>query len=435
MNYDRIVIIAKNQPSNWKSCQSIVGNLLSVYQKLFSNITIHHFPVPSEYNAYQAFKTAEKIKSINPQLVIWIDHSPNPTALLKALEVEFAEINYTNRPKLLIHVFGDFVIDCLDWAGVQNELSHWPLHFLTASSKQKVLLERFFESSESIVSELPFPVDEEVFNTKNLSRNRNELRESLNISKEEKIFLYTGRVSYQKNIEQLLKTFSSVNELNEGKNSLWIAGGVDDILLPYFGKYGMLGSYCTHLNQVLSVADSKIKFWGNCSTDELVKLYHASDVFVSMSTYNDEDYGMSPAEALCTGLPSLLSNWGGYTSFSDYSSAVTLLPVAFGSVRPVVDSGKLRKLMMAESLKPVATTEERKLWSEEILKQISIQTVSDKLKKDLSEIVFAPLESFSQLYLQMCDRFKNNKYAPFKNESGEDGLSQLYKDVYSAYSD
>ena len=59
---------------------------------------------------------------------------------------------------------------------------------------------------------------------------------------------------------------------------------------------------------------------GNLATNELADLYNASDAFISLSVHNDEDYGMSPAEALNTGLPCILTEWGGYRSFKNKST-------------------------------------------------------------------------------------------------------------------
>lgn len=431
----KVVIISRNELSSWKSCQSIIGNLAKVYGRLYPEA--RYLKVPEDFNHYQAYKTANEIRQLAPDLIIWLDHIPNVTPLLNSLPNLYSEVEA--KPCLLIHLFGDFVLDCLSWESAGLSLEKWPVHFLVASHSQKKLVESFFHSKESIVSVVPFPVDETVFNMNSFAENRREMRMNNGIGDEEKVFLFTGRISFQKNVELLIKTFQSLQEsfqdsFDTGMH-LWIAGSIDDILLPFIGKHGLSGSHYSQLRKLMEEVSGSVKFLGNCSTDDLVKVYHASDVFISMSTYNDEDYGMSPAEALCTGLPSLLSQWGGYISFGKYSAAVQLIPVKMESYRPMVDSTLLKKAMMAEMFKENASLEVRLKNSEEVLSQISLNAVEKQLSATLNEMPFSPVTRFSELFLQMCSRFRNHKFAPFKNEGNEHQLSDLYKEVYSVYCD
>jgi glycosyltransferase involved in cell wall biosynthesis len=435
MTFDRIVIISKDEPSAWKSCQTIVSNLASSYGKAFCNSSVQFLKVSQDLNSYQAFKMAMQIKKINPGLIVWIDHSPNPTFLIKYLSEVFNDISFEQRPKMLVHVFGDFVLDCLDWESIKKELALWPLHFITASDRQKKLLERFFISDKNIVSCIPFPVHEQQCKLENFSQNRKKTREKYSIEDDEKVFLYTGRISYQKNIEVLVKSFLAINKTLDRNCQLWIAGGVDDILLPYLGKHGNVCSYSSHLNQTLNIKNSNIKLLGNCSSEELLMLYHASDMFVSMSTYNDEDYGMSPAEAICNGLPSLLSDWGGYSSFANYSESVRLVPVSLDSFRPMVDTVILGKELMAEAMQPNCPLEMRKNFAEKALSFVSVESVAKKLETEMQSFSFSSVNHFSDVFTEMCRSFKNNKMAPFKNSTEHGKLSPLYKDVYSAYCD
>jgi glycosyltransferase involved in cell wall biosynthesis len=434
MTKRRVVIISKNEISSWKSCQSIVGNLAKAYLRMFDRSEYLFITVSAEFNAYQSYKVAEQVKKTEAEFIIWIDHSPNPSGLIKALSKEYADISFEARPKFLIHVFGDFVLDCLAWQSIRKDLQVWPVHFIAASHRQQKLIERFLVNSQN-VSCLPFPVDESTFNTNELESNRALIREKFKIGPEEKVFLYTGRISYQKNIDVLLKVFNEIQSTIGGKIHLWIAGGFDDILLPYFGKYGVVGSFYSHLAPERRHNNLNVNWLGSCSTDELVGLYHAADVLVSMSTYNDEDYGMSPAEAMCTGLPLLLSSWGGYASFANYAPGVRLIPTTFDSFRPLIDSVQFKKNMMLMAMKDNYSLNVRKKISAEALSNISISAITEQLKKTWPHLNYNSVQSFSELFEQVCVAFKNNKFAPFKNEINENSPSELYKDVYSAYGD
>lgn len=434
MTKRRVVIIAKNEISSWKSCQSIVGNLAKTYQRIFDPGDYLFISVAAEFNSYQAYKAAEQVKKVEAEFIIWIDHSPNPAGLIKALSKEYVDVTFEARPKFLIHVFGDFVLDCLLWQSIRKDLQGWPVHFITASHRQQKLIERFFVNSQN-VSCLPFPVDESIYNTNAMEINRTLIREKFKIGPEEKIFLYTGRISYQKNIDVLLKVFNEIQSTIGEKIHLWVAGGFDDILLPYFGKYGVVGSFYSHLAPERRHNNLNVNWLGSCAPDELVGFYHAADVLVSMSTYNDEDYGMSPAEAMCTGLPLLLSSWGGYASFANYGSGVRLIPTSFDSFRPLVDSVQFKKNMMLLAMKDNCSLDERKMISAEALANISISAVTEQLKKIWPLLNYNSVQSFSELFERVCVVFKNNKFAPFKNEMNENSPSELYKEVYSAYGD
>lgn len=55
----------------------------------------------------------------------------------------------------------------------------------------------------------------------------------------------------------------------------------------------------------------RIFFKGSVPHKDLNLFYNAADLFVSLSLHHDEDFGMSVAEAMATGLPCVLTDWGG----------------------------------------------------------------------------------------------------------------------------
>jgi len=423
MRFKKTVIISRSEASSWKSCQSIVANLDAAYSKFLCNDDVRRLFVPGELNVYQAYKVIDQLKEIEPDLIVWIDHAPCPALFIKEL-TRFYEKKL--RPSLLIHLFGDFVIDCLKWRSVEEELKGWKVHFVTASPRQQKLVGQFLLEPEQ-VSCVPFPVETKFFNLSDAESRRSALRKKMNVDEDEKIFLYTGRVSYQKNIELLLKSFSALEKMWKEKIQLWIAGPVDDILLPYKGKHGLPGSFYIHLAHNTELANERIRYLGNLSSEELKDVYSAADVFLSPSTYNDEDFGMSPAEALCMGLECLLSDWGGYTEFKRYCSDVELASVRMGEERPLVDSREWQKLLSQKMFRPISTMQERSSRAIAAGEFLAVEAIGDKLKEDMSRFVFTNVH-FTEKFLDMCDSFRNDKFAPFKNRS-------FYEDIYSVYCD
>jgi hypothetical protein len=50
---------------------------------------------------------------------------------------------------------------------------------------------------------------------------------------------------------------------------------------------------------------------GNLSAAELAGLYHVSDIFITLTTHPDENFGFAPIEAMACGLPVVATAWGG----------------------------------------------------------------------------------------------------------------------------
>jgi len=113
-------------------------------------------------------------------------------------------------------------------------------------------------------------------------RDGNAMREKHGL-RDEKVALYVGRLSFEKNIDTIINALSRINDMK-----LLIAGK---------------GPARDHLEKVAKasgVAD-RIIFAGFVPDDELPQLYAAADLFVSASEF--ETQGLSVLEALSCGLP------------------------------------------------------------------------------------------------------------------------------------
>ena len=96
-------------------------------------------------------------------------------------------------------------------------------------------MQNIFKGSENYISTIHFPVDTQIFNYSN-NIIKSETLKSLNIPASlhnKNVILYTGRISYQKNIIELLDYFKKYNMLTGNSSILILAGGFDDIILPY----------------------------------------------------------------------------------------------------------------------------------------------------------------------------------------------------------
>jgi 1,2-diacylglycerol 3-alpha-glucosyltransferase len=114
-----------------------------------------------------------------------------------------------------------------------------------------------------------------------------QLRESCGIQKTDKVIMYLGRLSQEKNIEELLQYMPSYLEKHRGVKFVLIGGGPDS-------------SHLKEMTKELQ-ADQSILFLGEKPYDEVGKYYQLGNVFVSAS--NSETQGLTFIEAMASGLP------------------------------------------------------------------------------------------------------------------------------------
>ncbi len=73
---------------------------------------------------------------------------------------------------------------------------------------------------------------------------------------------------------------------------------------------GAPAGYYFEYNKLLEKAKGKVEFLGQVSDDELAKLYKKAKAFLALS--KDEDFGITPVEAMLSGTPVIAFNGGGY---------------------------------------------------------------------------------------------------------------------------
>ena len=211
-----------------------------------------------------------------------------------------------------------------------------------------------------------------------------------------------------------------------------MAGPMDDLGMPYVGRSGPLGAF---FGQFLSAKEALKEYFetktfinlGNVNQSELKSLYCASDLLINLSTHNDEDYGMAPAEALCCGCPAILSSWGGFFSFK------TLVPEHVGLVKLKKEKGRflpsytgaVKELLSFERY----DSEKRFLLSKEAGQKLSITSISKIILSDLDTV--GTFKSYTSDFYRLLASFNNVPSGPFKSHNGQ--LNGLYFEIYSDY--
>lgn len=135
---------------------------------------------------------------------------------------------------------------------------------------------------------IPTGIDLDKFRRENYNREEVAgIKESLGIRSDEKVVLYLGRVSQEKNIAEIVDDFADYAAVHEDVKLVVVGSGPE--LTPL-----------TEQAQRLGIGE-RVVFAGARPWDEIGKYYLIGDVFVSAS--QSETQGLTYIEAMAAGLP------------------------------------------------------------------------------------------------------------------------------------
>ena len=421
------IIVYSSGKCEWESCQAIKDNLISIYAQDKNNIL---FDISSEKINEQGFSVkylhdwCSDLWKNKPERITFIDFSPSPAKLI-ALIISHAPKLALNV-EFVFHIYGNFLKEISNWIAVEALLVGHNIKFLCASPRHLDLLVNIAPKCRKMTFLCPFPLNTKVFHFDLKLRERT--RKNLGIHKDEKLVVYIGRLSLQKNISLLFKLFKTLCNDKKLKTKLLIVGSFDDIGASMIGLPQLHSWYFQNTLKILSALDSDIKdkvsLMGPVTPKEVNAILNAADLFWSLSTYHYEDFGMAPAEALCTGLPCVLTDWGGYSGFKD-----TKIPSAFVEVSMTEQSDYLIKLknFIDDSTKFLVknTTQMRKSNSCYFAKSYSISSVRNYLTPLLLKKNFR-FNGFGIDKKKMIDE-KESFISPISREILTDNFGPYYK--------
>ncbi len=429
----KLGILVSVEQSMWKSCNSISPNLIRSYELLARDRRFHAewFRICPKSEATDLrvgtgyiLELAQKIMRSGISDLIFLDHHIDPVPLLIALRMVNHKLFKALR--FSFHLYGDFTLAPERWMDVGKQLSGLQVKFICASERQRRLVAFFEPHDKSVSTVCPFPVNTRRFSFS--EKFRSEIRRKLGIKDSQTLLLYTGRISMQKCVLRLIDEFARL--MSEGRKDicLAIAGPIDDLAGLTSGIQIPRGFFFhrleDHLHGLPARVREKIFVLGDLDGEELRKVYSAGDLFVSLSLHHDEDFGMCPAEALSSGLPSILTDWGGYASFRGAGIPCQLVPVHLGKRGLDIDAGELAAKLKngLEQARPAKrpTARERIQAGLKFEKGFGIAAVANELKTQLAADSFKASAGF-YWSLEMV------------RHAGGNMTGDLYKDVYERY--
>jgi len=276
----------------------------------------------------------------------------------------------SKKTQFLIHVFGNFVRNGAAWYQQSHLYEGKDVQFVMASECYVQLLKNFV--SEENIALLPFPVIHSGSDEKR--ENKNEIR-----------FLYAGRFHHQKNISQLIAILNEAAILIDKPIVLNLVGTFDDFNPSTLNCRKMLGEQFSELQKAAKAAGRiKVHFHPHVRKTDLLHHYESNDIFISFSTFQDEDYGCSVIEALSAGTPAIVTAWGGYKDFiRDFPAECLSINVELQQNSLVADFSSLPQLIQ----KLTEKRNQSRTLAERVMKKYGMINLSDTLSSLLKKKV------------------------------------------------
>ncbi|GGE45568.1 glycosyltransferase family 4 protein [Niveispirillum cyanobacteriorum] len=179
------------------------------------------------------------------------------------------------------------------------------------SSHAEYLAQRFGHASDRVLTTpqlpiIPLGVDTDAYAPNAASRNA--WRQRLGIDQDDRVVLFVGRLSFHAKAHPVPMYQALEAAVKEGRfpstarvhliESGWFA---NDFIRDAFAEMAAL--HCPSV--VRHVVDGR-------QSDVRTSIWHAADIFCSLSDNIQETFGLTPIEAMAAGLPCVVSDWDGY---------------------------------------------------------------------------------------------------------------------------
>lgn len=167
---------------------------------------------------------------------------------------------------------------------------------------------KFFKNAQA--RNLPFAFDESTFRPAEEAQ-RQALKVELGFKPADKILLYAGRLTIEKNLHTQLRIFSILLKVVPDLH-LVVVGQLENVPFTEFGMYSVdITGTITRLIAELRLDTERVHFLGRKSPTQVRDFFIIADALVNLTIHHDENFGFAQVEAMACGTPVIGSCWGG----------------------------------------------------------------------------------------------------------------------------
>jgi glycosyltransferase involved in cell wall biosynthesis len=268
----------------WRSLRPIHANSHFAYTRAFPGLSVFKVNVNQEQELHTTILLMKKRELT--RLVLFANRFPDCKKLIDVIDRRLPHLN-----EFIFHIDGAFTYYLNDWIRILQRLRGRKVCLVAASTAQAELVDRILEPYLDVqITVCPFGVSGKLSSAKLRTRTR----AALGLKTEEIALTAVGRISKFKNLDVLVDFFQQYLSTSPKRLRLFIAGSFDDNA-GNFGQSGPHGKYFYAWQRwfkgLPQHVQDQISFCGELERGEVEALYAGSDVFVSLSTFHDEDFG------------------------------------------------------------------------------------------------------------------------------------------------
>jgi glycosyltransferase involved in cell wall biosynthesis len=156
---------------------------------------------------------------------------------------------------------------------------------------------------------IPLGIDTDRFDTAVDDEKRAAQRRHIGAAEEDTVILFYGRLSYHNKAHPLPLILAAERVAKERQ----VTAANGDVHLVFFGYFTAESFRDDYANLAASICQSaKVHFIENGDPRFPDAVWAGADVFVSLADNVQESFGLTPIEAMASGLPAIVSDWDGY---------------------------------------------------------------------------------------------------------------------------
>ncbi len=298
---ETIYVIFSDEIFEWKSLQEATEAILGFwYRQCSARTSIEVININKNSNLEdlkKIFIEASKIvvAKISPQVSQFLKRFRifNPHCAVVIYGFESSSIYFANTD---LYELEKYLYEEDLWI-MSCESDEWLAHYSWENIKTKVIPLKLMDTHKMVIKNNP------------------------------KHLLYVGRISEQKNLEDLIfAVYLLAQKMRDQGRKLKIFGEEDFLGVPHLGivSQGYV-KRLQHLVNKLGISDLVEigRFLSHQEIEEELK----NAIFISPSVHSDENFGLVVFRALNLGVPTLLSSWGGHKDFNNYFEGVKFFSV------------------------------------------------------------------------------------------------------------